>query len=188
MESIEQKILIAGWGRSGTTAIMSILTELGFDTGFKSNDIQKVLTLKGKAGLERRDGKGAYIIKIPLLDMSIFDKFIIDHVLIPIRKIEDAVKSRERIGGTGKEDGGFFHCKNYGEQLKYNAENMGTMISILVDREIPFTFIRFPHFIENPKYLYECLKNAIPEIFSCKNEFFEVFDRIINPFLVHTFE
>ena len=67
-KSMENKVVIGGTGRAGTTFLMKVLTYLGLNTGFSVEELDNHIdpeTLGGLevAGTERE--KGAYFIKSP---------------------------------------------------------------------------------------------------------------------------
>ena len=95
------------------TFMVQLLTKLGLDTGFTTEEIK--ISDKANAGLEmgiyeRWDNatkawisNPQYIVKSPLmcdkLDQALeFDNVIIDHVYIPVREIDSVVASRVWVG------------------------------------------------------------------------------------------
>lgn len=100
-------VVIAGIGRSGTTFLMELFTELGLETGFEKSEIAAVRSSYSHAGFEYVPLNADYeklpwIIKSPYFykfaDEVFTNKDIeIEHVLIPIRNLQDAANSRRKI-------------------------------------------------------------------------------------------
>lgn len=121
----DKKILIAGTGRAGTTLLMQILTELGYDTGFTDKYQDWRITVR--AGMEM-----GYPVKAPLTDefdvelethigeaknkINALPKIVkspsfslhlgellkkgvieVEHVIIPIREVSKAATSRVNV-------------------------------------------------------------------------------------------
>ena len=115
----EPKIVITGTGRSGTTLLVQILTDLGLDTGFTSETPIDETT---HAGLETRlDSPSApRIVKSPNLSRRL-DAIIatgdvtVEHVIIPMRDLAVASASRVRATKYGSNlhaMGGLFGTTN----------------------------------------------------------------------------
>lgn len=171
----DKKILIAGYGRSGTTFLIQLLTRLGFYTGFKpfeepiDRDIRAgaeysydVLISKVKDKDERKKifDEAPFIIKSPWMSLSA-RKFVkeksldIGHVFIPVRDITDATKSRVKMGLS-------WFPKDQ-QPVKYEVEEnmsavaLGRIVETCLMFRIPFSFLRFPDFVENADYCFEIL-------------------------------
>ncbi len=167
---VNRKIIITGPGRSGTTFLIRLFTELGFDTGYDRYDYEKYIFKKSNAGLENYTTPllygldTPYIIKSPFLFNkmpAINERYLIDMVFIPMRDLDDVANSRARIGNG---PGGLVGCKNPKEQKGILAENLNTLISDLAHYKIPHTFLDFLEFTSSPKYTYEGLVPFIENI------------------------
>ena len=97
------RIYISGTGRAGTTFLISLLTEIGLDTGFSSAEGDGSYYETARAGLEKDifDRDGPAIIKSPFLcdhlDEIIALGMSVSHIIIPVRNFQDAAKSREFV-------------------------------------------------------------------------------------------
>jgi hypothetical protein len=129
----EHKCLIAGVGRSGTTFLVELLTELGLDTGFSdSKKRQAAYFDRAKAGLEINpllSSRSPYIVKDPRIS-DYFDelissgRFAVDHVFIPIRDLEDAAMSRITNTLKGSWQGGLWKTSYPDHQKPTLAETL----------------------------------------------------------------
>lgn len=116
-------IVIAGTGRAGTTFLIQLFTELGLETGFTQEDYKTKINRVSHGGLEF-SLEDADFEKLPRLIKSPYfykfaDKILnnpaipIEHILIPLRMLDDAAKSRVRVQnlfeiGSGSKSGVMF--------------------------------------------------------------------------------
>ena len=97
-------VVITGTGRSGTTFLVELLTNLGLDTGFSPENTSQLKDEVAHAGLERNidDKDCPYIIKNPgfcdqAKDVLQRNDIIIDHIYVPMRDLHAAAESRRRV-------------------------------------------------------------------------------------------
>jgi hypothetical protein len=192
-KSPTRKVIITGTGRAGTTFLVRLLTELGFDTGYTSRNWTRSYFAHCEAGLEHDLAKPGtpYIVKNPALcetlEPILAEGLItIDHAYIPIRELEAAALSRIRIGGANQSvPGGLLKTADPGQQKTVLAEMFHQLMYTLVARDIPHTFLLFPRFVRDADYAYAKLHFLVgqisPEIFR------EAFARVANPALIHDF-
>lgn len=193
MPNRQHRILITGTGRCRTTMLVALFTKLGFDTGFNADKCMGYLNAHWKAGLEKNN---SYICKAPImvnknmgLNVQFFKNYIVDHVIIPIRDLNDCAKSRKLVQGNnvGAINGGYYKgINNELEQYTLNAKYLGELIVYLVLNKIPFTFLRDPELAMCPEYLYEELNKAIGHLvrFPVKEDFIGVFKEVVKPELI----
>src|SRR4051812_2282217 len=88
------KIVITGTGRAGTTLLVQILTDLGFDTGFK---LDARINEDARAGLERDilHPNAPRIVKDPGLSRRLRGYLAegtvaVEHVIVPMRDLDVA--------------------------------------------------------------------------------------------------
>lgn len=150
-------ILIAGTGRTGTSFLMQLLTELNLDTGFKKG----VQLEKGcNAGLESHISnidRWSYIVKNPRFSLvlnKINAEVDIEHLIIPVRDNRKVALSREN---NGTKNGGFWMAEDYDNQIVANAFLMQTITQDIAAFDIPHTYLWFDDMITNPDYLYDKL-------------------------------
>jgi hypothetical protein len=193
------KVIITGPGRSGTTLIMQLLTELGFDTGFTPESMQ--VSAISQAGLEQglftRPHRKApltpnYIIKSPLICDNLAlgcerDDLVVDHIYIPIRPLNQVARSRARVSGIeANHPGGLDQGLDLEAQMDRTSRSLYTLLDTITHYDLPHSFIAFPRLTEDPRYLYDKLG------FLCSgldyDQFRRSFDALVNPALVHRFE
>lgn len=198
-ESKSNKVVITGPGRSGTTFLMLLLGELGFDIG--QRDTLSPLNGVSHAGLEQGLHKhahakspltDAYIIKSPLLcetldhAMSRGD-LIIDQLYIPLRNIDDIVASRARVASIDRSlPGAFNHASTSEEQRNQVGVALFQLMNVVAKYDIPHTIMAFPQLVNEPEYLYRKLAYLCSDI--SYPRFLDAFRSIANPDLVHQFD
>lgn len=188
--------IITGTGRAGTSFLMTLLTELGLDTGFTAETIK--LDPVAKAGLEIDilSEDAPYIVKSPWLCDNI-DQVVkirkIDHAIIPLRNLDAVAGSRARVhktyGFIGKfftVPGGLVHTFSPVRQKDILALQFTHLVQTLVEHEIPITFLYFPRLAEDPKYLYRNTKFILEGI--TYEKFLTAFNRTVKPEWIHTFD
>lgn len=196
--SPNHKVIITGPGRSGTTFIMQLLTDLGFDTGFTSSamEISDISNAGLEQGLFTRPNRNApltpnYIIKSPLISDNLElgcerEDLVLDHIYIPVRPLAEVAKSRERVSDiAGEHPGGLDSGLDYEAQLSSSARSFYTLMDTIVRYDIPHSLIAFPRLVDDCVYLYEKLD------FLCAGVEFATFKKAfahrVNPDLVHRF-
>ncbi len=185
------KVLITGPGRSGTTFLVSLISALGYDTGFSEQQLGS-LDRVSRAGLERGIYKAAhknsplsdaYIIKSPFISETLGyacskGDLHVEHVYIPVRDMRDIAQSRER--------GGFWGASSVPEQEEQIARSFFTLINVVANYDLPHTFLYFPRLVMDPEYLYRKLFYLVGSI---EYEFFlGVFNRVARPEWIHSFK
>jgi len=178
-EKKQHKIIVGGIGRTGSTALMCILSYLELGTGFgkysyRNEYINKLFFLEGR--------EEAYIYKenenaglIP----ERFDKYIVDYFIFLQRDINKAAASRVRKHQEGYWMGGLTADTEWKPE-RQNAILLGKYKSLkryLEKRDVPVVEIIYPDFIKDVDYLYE--KLLLP--FPCleKDRLKKAFDLII---------
>ncbi len=211
--SIRNHVIITGTGRAGTTFLVELLTMLGLDTGFSSDDI---VSLQGKdeehrAGLEHdiRKKNCPFIVKSPKFcdyskEIIYRNDIIIEHIFIPVRDLTAAAESRRYISKIGvsklslvarlkhmiwprKFAGGLWHTHSNkpGKQEEILLRQIYKLMLAISDTTIPVTFMRYPRIVKDCSYLFEKLK---PILESMSYDFFcEVFSKTVRPELIHRF-
>ncbi len=185
-------IIVTGVGRSGTTFLMQLFTQLNMDTGF--NDIYDSIDLECNAGMEgfvlNEDEKVPYIIKSPFLCTKLESilqgnsKIVIDHAIIPIRDLHSASQSRIKIG-DGKQ-GGLFGTRDPKKQVSTLGVKLYKLMYTLTKYDIPTTMLLFPRIVTDPKYLFSKLAPLLKDIEY--PYFLWAFHRVSSPELVLNYE
>ncbi|HEY0946965.1 MAG TPA: hypothetical protein VGD81_16915 [Opitutaceae bacterium] len=192
MHSPEHKVIISGTGRSGTTFLVQLLTELGLDTGYTRESWRRSYFEHCAAGLERDldDPASPYIVKNPALCETLpailaRGSVVIDHALVPVRALEEATRSRIRVGGDGSIPGGLLGTSDEARQKEVLAERFHQLMHTLTVHDIPHTLLLFPRFATEAGYAYEKLAFLRPGI--SRDEFRAAFARVARPELIHDF-
>lgn len=197
MSETNKHIIITGIGRSGTTFLVKLFTELGLDTGFSPNSYP--IFDNCNAGLEiplKKPG-APYIVKDPRLcnylpEVIAMGKRIV-HAFVPIRKLEHAVKSRISVQKKSQHmletrksiPGGLWDSNSPETQQQVLTEKFYRLVQSLAAHDIPHTFLDFPRMANDANYLYTKLK----PIFDLDYQHFcEVFNRVADPTSIHDFE
>lgn len=160
-----EKIYITGTGRAGTTFLVRLFTLLNFDTGFNINDLENVKKYKCNSELEKEYSAKPYIIKSPFIITQIEEiinskKIKIKKVIIPIRNLEDAAKSRLR---HKNDNGGLWNATNLEEQISFYEKIIDNYKILMEKYNIDTIFLDFDNMISNSKYLYDMLYDILKE-------------------------
>lgn len=187
----ERKIVITGPGRSGTTFLMELLHELGYDTG------EGTILKDQRAGWEYDQidfsstpeevklqlSQAPRILKAP--DFSMILKGIlgagvidIEHMIVPVRNLREAAKSRLSVGLDYMSNG------TVDDQESVHAMMLGKCIEASVIFGIPLTIFHFPRIVEDPDYLYKGLIRTFPAL--DKHDFFDAFQKTAKPDKIKT--
>ncbi len=177
------KIIITGTGRAGTSFLVVLLTRLGLDTGYKPyiEDFNE----KIRAGCEyklfssepKRQQKllnnTPRILKHPKfshkLEGLLKKKLIqVDHIIVPVRNLKDAAKSRIKAGRRWK-------IKGLDSQEQVLAWALGKITATAIEHNIPITYIHYPKLIQDPDYCF----NKLNPIFKLnKNKFYKEYNKL----------
>lgn len=194
---MKRHVLITGVGRSGTTFLIELLADLGFNTGHNLTYYKKA-----RAGLECSiKGIGEkelpYIIKNPWFCChaeKILKKgnVMFDHVFIPMRNLYAAAESRRYVehkhGKFGKHTpGGVWRTKDETKQEEILSQLLYKLILALSKRMIPVTLLHFPRLTQDSKYLYKKLEPLRRKRKIDYKTFQNSFSKVVRPDLIHYF-
>jgi hypothetical protein len=194
MTEPSHKIIITGTGRTGTTFLVQLLTELGLDTGYTRQTWGRDYYEHCGAGLECdiMAENSPYIVKNPnfcetLPAFLATGQFVIDRVLVPVRDLDDAARSRIRIGGRdGTVPGGLLGTADPAAQKGILAEGFHRLMHSLAVHDIPHTLLLFPRLALDADYAWAKLQFLIPG--GDLDRFRKVFKGISRPHMIHTFD
>lgn len=189
--------IISGTGRTGTSFLVQLLTEVGLETGYQPGQME--LPPDERAGFEKdiRFSPAPYIIKNPWLcehiDVVLSNPLVkIDHAIVPVREFTSAAASRAHVQAiqTGSPDGeavngGLWGTDKAVEQETILRHRFSSLIEGLARHDIPITFIWYPRLTRDAAYLYEKLAFLLGDRDFAS--FAEIFDRVRRPELVHHF-
>jgi hypothetical protein len=190
-------VVITGTGRAGTSFLVHLLTLLGLDTGFTSEQVALGLDKIVHAGLEHdvRNAAAPYIVKNPHFcdyaqDVLHSEHIQIDHIFVPYRDITQAAKSRERIhrlsGGSLSAPGGLWHTEDPDKQEGVLYRQINKLFIALSEANVLVTLIAYPKLVIHPSYTYTKFAPILGSIDF--QTFFEVFSNVANPGLIHSFD
>jgi hypothetical protein len=158
------KVVITGTGRTGTTLLVQILTELGLDTGFApgvsaESDVH--------AGLEKAvtGPDSPRIVKSPELSRRLAGllerrEVVLEHVIVPVRDLDVAAASRvrnTRYGANLHTFGGLFGTNRASRQSEALAVVQYELLVTLARFDVPYTLLLFPRFATDWDYTYRKL-------------------------------
>jgi len=171
---MEDKILITGTGRSGTTILVKLLSRLGLDTGYQMLDDEGIefrINQNSRGGLENyldADTGNPLICKAPQFwDQlpALNKRFNIKTVFVPMRDLELTAKSRAK---HGHRPGGLWGAHDVNSQMNHNAKVIYQITIDCARHDIPLTFIDFDRFTNDLAYAYNMyaefagLDNSVP--------------------------
>jgi hypothetical protein len=194
MTQPSHKIIVTGTGRTGTTFLMQLLTELGLDTGYTRETWSRDYFEHCAAGMERdiMAEDAPYIVKNPnfcetLPGFLATGRFVIDQVLVPVRDLDDATRSRIRIGGgDGAVPGGLLGTSDPSAQKAVLAEGFHRLMHTLAAHDIPHTLLHFPRLAVDADYAWAKLRFLVPTVDG--DAFRGAFRKTSRPELIHTFD
>lgn len=184
--------IISGTGRAGTTLLMRILTRVGLDTGFSTDDeIDEV----ARAGLEQvineSERPANRIVKSPWLALTLEGElakgdFAVEHAIVCMRDLRSAAESRRRVqaesGEAGDVAGGLWMTRNPKRQDIVLAKIFHRLVYTLTVHEIPTTFMHFPRFAEDREFAIRMLSPIFPEV--SRERWIEAFEAEVKPDLI----
>lgn len=200
-KAIRHHVIISGTGRTGTTFLVQLLTELGLDTGFSHSHEQfheeKCAGMEGKL---QNNPNAPYIVKNPALceylegTLKNEKDIVIDHAIIPIRDLYSAAESRRTVARKGRPHflmaRRFLGIRKWGirrpeEQESVLAQNFYRLVHTIAEHNIPMTLLHFPRLAKDPEYLFKRIKFVLKGI--SYEKFAEAFQKISRPELIHNF-
>lgn len=166
-------LIISVIGRSGTTFLIKLFTELGMDTGYTPGDYP--IFENCNAGLENslRKDNAPYVVKDPRLcdylpEVVAMGK-VIEHAYVPVRNLEHAVKSRVSVQKRSLHilekrksiPGGLWDASSFAEQKQVLTEKFYRLVHNLTSFDIPVTFLDFPRLANDSDYLFKKLQPVL---------------------------
>ncbi len=190
-------VVIAGTGRTGTTFLVKLLTNLGLDTGFKPYDFY--VFKEARAGLEINLLKAhspPYIVKDPAffeyVEEVLDDEHLqLDCVILPMRDLQAAAESRRQVEKSshpgnykpGHAPGGLIGADGASQEAVLQEGLYRLMLS-LSRANVPVILLHYPTLLYDRDYLYSKLKGLFPGT-DC-HEFSTIFDKTVDPGLINT--
>jgi hypothetical protein len=162
----KRHLIITGTGRTGTTFLVQLMTELGMDTGF--SDATSAVLPHCDAGMEIdiRSPQCPYVVKNPRLCHELAQVLrdgvaIIDHAIVPMRDMYAAAESRRAVRiragtmfGGGEIPGGLWDTDKPEGQEAVLATYFYQLLETIARHDVPVTLLHFPRLVNDADYLY----------------------------------
>jgi hypothetical protein len=190
MES-RRHLLIAGTGRTGTSALVQYLSRLGLETHLSKPGGSADWYDVAQAGFEDLPFSTGgddlpYVIKLPwayqIIDQILSDpKIKLDAVLIPTRELVEAAASRSIVelqamhhGAEWLADvaspwehwsitpGGSIFSVSPVDQARLLAVGFHHLIERIVRADVPAVMLSYPRLVSDPDYLFAKLRGWLP--------------------------
>ena len=182
--------IISGYGRSGTTFLIQLLSNLGENTGYTELSAKNDIELVSRAGLEKNifDLRAPYFIKDPHLcghfDEVLGDKkIVVDELWVPVRDSLNASDSRKRINNLDKQaGGGLWDTSMEKDQEFILLKKLNTLLVSASKATIPILFLNFPLLVTDSSYLYSKISHRLNIEFE---DFDKVYTSLSNTELIH---
>ena len=191
-----RKIIITGPGRSGTTFLVQLLTRLGLDTGYEP--YKEPYLPEQRAGCEwvididfdRHDpaqikesiAKAPTVLKSPewglMLKRLLSEALIeVEHVIIPVRDLEAAARSRLEAGLDWLAMPDLPYEQRVIDQANVKAMALGRAIEACLLYSIPCTVMTFPLLVRDADYCYRKLDGLNLDLVKFYPAFYELTER-----------
>jgi hypothetical protein len=188
----DPKIVITGVGRSGTTLLVEVLTELGFDTGVGTDKVVPYLP-KVRAGLECPvDAPDApTVVKDLTLGFrmrEVLERNDVDiaHVIIPTRRLDVALASRIRAANYGHRPfrrGALTGTMLATEQQEVLERMRDEIVGALDDFGVPYSLLEFPRYTSDAAYTHATLAPVLGDI--TVDDVQDALERCVRPDRIH---
>ncbi len=189
--SRRRHLLIAGTGRSGTSALVQYLTRLGLETHLSKNSESRQWSNASQSGFEdipmsAIDSELPYVIKFPwayefIEDLLVDPQIELEAVILPMRDLMKAAASRTIVQLQAVHDhapwmaklpktwedwaltpGGTIFSLNPVDQARLLAVGFHRLLERLVQTDIPIVVLAFPRLVTDPDYLFQKLRPILP--------------------------
>lgn len=160
--------IITGTGRSGTTFLMALLSDLGLPTGYTAKNATDAEKLPAHAGLEilacaclfpawcpnATCMENVEIFKSPMLaqEREWMNDTLVGHVIVPVRDMAEVAESRASAGNY------WLNASSAMEMEEANEKLISGLLVDLVLHDQSVTFLASPRFMEDPLYTYTKLQ------------------------------
>lgn len=163
---LQEKILISGTGRCGTTFLILLFSLLGLNTGYNIHNFKSDISEKCNSGMERTIDSPYTILKNPRFIEEINNivsnpNIHIQYMIIPIREYQKCAESRVQLGS---DNGGLWNASDYESQIAFFYQIMAKYNYYMTKYEIPTIFIDFEKMISDPNYVYQKVKPILGSI------------------------
>jgi hypothetical protein len=189
-ESARKHLIITGPGRSGTTLLVRLFDELGFETHAKQLPYYE----RARAGLEADilAADAPYVVKKPnvtwllreMLQSGQLLRNSVEWLIVSLRDLDQAAASRMQITASSRAVAapGGLRTRRPGKQRHELAETTYSLFQTAAAFELPVIVIEYPTFAKDSEYAYRRLE---PALRNCtKAEFDRAWRAVVDPSLV----
>jgi hypothetical protein len=186
-------IVIAGPGRSGTTLLVKLFAQLGFETGGRLRPFSDV----ANAGLEDDilDPNAPHVIKNPDLSWQLCGLLRtgqvapedIEWLVVPLRDLGEAAASRIRTTTVARDvhaPGGLVRTGRPGKQRQQLAEVTYGLLQTAALFELPLIVLEYPRFAQDSGYAFRRLRTLLGE--RSDTEFATAWNAVVDAALVRS--
>ena len=190
-DTIKRHIVIAGPGRSGTTLLVKLFADLGFETGGRL----RPFSADANAGLEDDllEPDAPRVVKNPdltwqlrqFLDSGKVAPDAIEWLIVPLRNLPDAAASRVRVAALARDTaapGGLVRTRRPKRQRKELAEATYGLFETAGVFELPLIVLEYPRFATDADYAFRRLSPALGDC--SKERFSAAWTGVVDPALV----
>lgn len=184
-------IVIAGPGRSGTTLLVKLLAELGFDTAGRLRPFSDA----AQAGLEDDilAADAPRVVKNPDLSWQLREYLEsgkvapgdVEWLLVPLRDLGEAAASRIRITTLARDvhaPGGLVRTSRPSKQRQQLAEVTYGLFETAALFELPLIVLEYPRFAQDAGYAFRCLRPLLAD--RSEADFTAGWEAVVDPALV----
>lgn len=173
---MDEKILISGTGRCGTTFLIKLFSFIGMDTGYTLDNYREHMMWNCNSGMEQPIYSQNYILKSPLFltDIPTVVRSVkIKYMILPIREYASSARSR---ASHGRSAGGLMCANDLDSQLLFYYKMMAEYLFYMTKYDIPTIFLDFDRMVNDQSYLYTKLKVILDEAGLDKDAFVRAYD------------
>lgn len=159
----DAKVVVAGAGRAGTSLLLDVLTDLGFDTGRDASGTS-VPPIESPRAPRIVADRGLAHRLATVLDVQAVD---VEHVIVPVRALDTASASRLRATRYGarlhRVDSPVRRTYATAQRAALGVE-LYELTAAIARFDLPHTFLAFPRFAQDWRYLAQQLGFLDPSI------------------------
>ena len=185
--------IVTGTGRSGTSAFMKLLIELGdVSPSYFNHDVragyEEATTQDLKAGYQ-----ASKVVKNPrfFFEMSdLCDSIRVSHVYLCVRDVDQVIGSRLAHEGLVWSEWGDVKGEgsNDSEKMRnFIEKGYSSFFSEVAKRNISITILRYPHFLLDPSETWNQLKRSPIAMRYTKADIFSAYKKAIDTSIINQY-
>lgn len=188
-------IFITGTGRAGTTMLVELLANLGFETSIDRSRFYPDASAGYEDSLIGLDPP--YVVKNPREAASLrswfsdgtVDPKSLDCVIVPIRDLEQATRSRieqSTTAGVVRAPGGITGTWRPRRQHDVLVDRMLDLMLGLAEFNVPHLLIAYPRLALDPEYCFDALRPILGDV--DRSSFEHAWALVSDPTKVHCYD